>query len=410
MNCLKSAAKCQWNNDKKLNRAYMNNKFAATYDQETKAKLEREYQLKKLLAGKSEEQQKIQAAKKRWKMLRKKKRLIVQMNNLSQKNMNQIIKYQKDDHKKVVDEEGNWYSKLIIPPNNYWNLQWNNLTVLIFLLYMFILPIKVCFEQYMIPEDISNLLIFDIIFIMDRLADLFVASYTVDGKIETRLLEVIKKNYDYKFLLEVIVSIGPLFFDTNHLNSLVYAAFKIPRYARLFEIDSQIQEIMEYYGDSWSLYERKSIEPKFDTFKFFTSTSINLHFLTCMMIVICHHRQDWENSWLGNRGLDKKNQKSDQYINALYFVTTTVSTCGFGDISAMKGDPNESAVVLVLQFVGMLFYSMTIQNVSSIVMGNDDQVTSPMFALFRVEDVENLIVKVERQLPPERKIPGKVIQ
>lgn len=62
----------------------------------------------------------------------------------------------------------------------------------------------------------------------------------------------------------------------------------------------------------------------------------------------------------------------------------------------MKGDPNESAVVLVLQFVGMLFYSMTIQNVSSIVMGNDDQVTSPMFALFRVEDVENLIVKVER--------------
>lgn len=76
----------------------------------------------------------------------------------------------------------------------------------------------------------------------------------------------------------------------------------------------------------------------------------------------------------------------------------------------MKGDPNESAVVLVLQFVGMLFYSMTIQNVSSIVMGNDDQVTSPMFALFRVEDVENLIVKVERQLPPERKIPGKVIQ
>lgn len=57
-------------------------------------------------------------------------------------------------------------------------------------------------------------------------------------------------------------------------------------------------------------------------------------------------------------------------------MTTTVSTCGFGDISASKRDPNESAVILILQFVGMLFYSMTIQNVQSIVMGNGDEVTA----------------------------------
>ena len=114
------------------------------------------------------------------------------------------------------------------------------MTVFVFILYMFVLPIHVCFYRNMIPDDISNLLIFDLIFIFDRLADLFVASYTVDGKVDTRLFEVIKKNYDYKFLLEIIVSIGPLFLDTSHMNSLIYAAFKIPRYARLFEIDSQI--------------------------------------------------------------------------------------------------------------------------------------------------------------------------
>jgi len=51
---------------------------------------------------------------------------------------------------------------------------------------------------------------------------------------------------------------------------------------------------------------------------------------------------------------------SDQYVIALYFVTTTLSTCGFGDISATHGDSVEAAVILFLQFVGMLFYSMTI--------------------------------------------------
>jgi len=44
-----------------------------------------------------------------------------------------------------------------------------------------------------------------------------------------------------------------------------------------------------------------------------------------------------------------------QYIIAIYFVTTTLSTCGFGDISATKRDAVESATILFLQFVGMLF-------------------------------------------------------
>jgi len=35
-----------------------------------------------------------------------------------------------------------------------------------------------------------------------------------------------------------------------------------------------------------------------------------------------------------------------QYIIAIYFVTTTLSTCGFGDISATKRDAVESATIL----------------------------------------------------------------
>ena len=52
-----------------------------------------------------------------------------------------------------------------------------------------------------------------------------------------------------------------------------------------------------------------------------------------------------------------------QYIIALYFVTTTLSTCGFGDISAASGDAIEALVILLFQFVGMLFYSSTIEKV-----------------------------------------------
>ena len=65
---------------------------------------------------------------------------------------------------------------------------------------------------------------------------------------------------------------------------------------------------------------------------------------------------------MGGAGV-KEDDPTDQYIIALYFVTTTLSTCGFGDLSASQGDSYESLFILLLQFIGMLFYSLTIQKV-----------------------------------------------
>jgi hypothetical protein len=60
-------------------------------------------------------------------------------------------------------------------------MQWNNFVVLIFILYMFIFPIYICFEKFMSEDNINSLLIFDILFMIDRSADLFVGSYKLDG-------------------------------------------------------------------------------------------------------------------------------------------------------------------------------------------------------------------------------------
>ena len=59
----------------------------------------------------------------------------------------------------------------------------------------------------------------------------------------------------------------------------------------------------------------------------------------------------------------------------------------------------------------MLFYSMTIQKVQSFMVSED--ITAGEYANFMVEVVENLIVKVGRQLPTvndhENKISGEEI-
>lgn len=103
------------------------------------------------------------------------------------------------------------------------------------------------------------------------------------------------------------------------------------------------------------------MERVLDIAKFTLSTFINLHILTCTQVMLCKGREKigFEDSWMGGRDVDEYAFK-EQYIIAIYFVTTTLSTCGFGDISATRGDPVESSAILLLQFVGMLFYSMTI--------------------------------------------------
>jgi hypothetical protein len=86
--------------------------------------------------------------------------------------------------------------------------------------------------------------------------------------------------------------------EPDGINSLYYSFFKIPRYSRLFEIDAQIKSIITYYKEIMTVFEIKSLKYKLDISKFAIQTAINLHFLTCMQIIMCIHT-DYEKSWMG---------------------------------------------------------------------------------------------------------------
>ena len=99
------------------------------------------------------------------------------------------------------------------------------------------------------------------------------------------------------------------------------------------------------------------------------------------MITICKNRattgETYADSWIANKAAE--DDFVNQYIVATYFVTTTLSTCGYGDINASLPqdedgsynlDPLEAATMFVLQFSGMLFYSLTIEKVQSLMIND----------------------------------------
>lgn len=69
--------------------------------------------------------------------------------------------------------------------------------------------------------------------------------------------------------------------------------------------------------------------------------------MSCTQILVCKSIGEYETSWMGYKGISNDDFK-EQYIVALYFVTTTLSTCGFGDISATRGNLLESLAILLL--------------------------------------------------------------
>lgn len=87
-------------------------------------------------------------------------------------------------------------------------------------------------------QNMKLMLVFDIIFMIDRILDLFVGYYQPNGLMEHRLYAVILNNISLKFFLEIFISFAPIvlknYYDSK---SVFYALFKVVRYVRLFEID-----------------------------------------------------------------------------------------------------------------------------------------------------------------------------
>ena len=148
------------------------------------------------------------------------------------------------------DQSRKKVSKLIISPNNFWNLQWNNFVQCVFFIYIIIYPIYVAQNTDIDETHEQILLIFDITFIVDRILDLLVGYYNSDGSLEPLVSNVIWTNLDSKFFMEIFISFGHLIFFRllDYRNSVIYGILKFLRYGRLFELDSQIENILEYYG------------------------------------------------------------------------------------------------------------------------------------------------------------------
>ena len=125
-----------------------------------------------------EEQVLIKDALRHWALVKKKIKVIRMMGSMGgQKVLEMRERRMNKEIETIPDAEQPCSSKLIIPPNNWWNMQWNNFVTTAFVVYIFIFPIYISYETKLTAEQLNILLIFDLLFMIDRVADLFAGYY-----------------------------------------------------------------------------------------------------------------------------------------------------------------------------------------------------------------------------------------
>lgn len=96
---------------------------------------------------------------------------------------------------------------------------------------------------------------------------------------------------------------------------------------------------------------------------FFSMALLGCHFIACMFIFLARMEEFAPESWTGRLGLDTS-QQAELYVSGLYYILTTLTTVGYGDIVPVT--KSERVFCLVIMLFGVFMYSYTIGSLINI--------------------------------------------
>lgn len=157
--------------------------------------------------------------------------------------------------------------------------------------------------------------------------------------------------------------------DEANINSLlrfakfskVYKIVRLTRLAKVFKLLKKKQTLLS------KLSEKLKISSGLERLTIFTFFfALFIHVAACLFILLTEFESEIEVTWVFKNG---DLQGWDLYYCAVYFVLTTVSTVGFGDI--IPGTLGERIYCIALMFIGVSAFTFVSGALSSIISNYD---------------------------------------
>lgn len=225
------------------------------------------------------------------------------------------------------------------------------------------IPYQIAFQHIVVSRGTAILYIIDFFFIIDIVLNFF-TSYRYQG-VEITDHKKTARHYLKRFFpvdllanfpFELIFLFNQDLLIYNMSPLLVLRIFRLLRIVRLFIILRRWEEL------SWinSGYMR--------IVKFFAVVMLLIHWIACLWFLLAFIDNFPEDSWVALMGIAEADPTS-QYIRALYWSITTMTTVGYGDITASRNI--EFVFTSLAMLVGASLYAYIVGNIASLVSNLD---------------------------------------
>ena len=219
-------------------------------------------------------------------------------------------------------------------------------------------------------------LVIDCIYIFDLFIFFFVGFYEEDilkTGIKSMFIHYLKNWFIINFLTAIPFKTIFTIFDKSckdigflssykYSNQFFYLLICIRLIKVLRLIHNKFFEYCEEKLDKYEIYNNY-----LGFIKGITVFFLTLHVVSCIFIFIGKNDNE---SWI-NKFNFQENNFSELYFLGIYYLITTVTTVGYGDLTCTT--PNEKVFGIIIEIVGIVAYSWILTSISNYVKSKSDQ-------------------------------------
>ena len=292
-----------------------------------------------------------------------------------------------------------WY---IIRQENTLPQLWSFITNTLTVYALFATPLVLIFSQ--LSEYLRSFELFvDVCFTLDIVLNFFkLSANQKESEMKTYRLQYLRG----LFIVDCVACLPGLL--TGEEAGTNY--FKMARFVHFNRFFDQLNILVEKILMSWLGYTRQKVSEYVDFIKLELGVLLLTHIMAIIWIWIgTLDDNSWVDSFVNeqkeifnNDSLTRFDFAMEIYINAFYFILTTITTVGYGDISGST--TAEYLFSMCVEFIGLTFFSFLTGTIS--VMFSGDQSFESLINA-RMEELDLWLLRLEN-CNKEEKIPNKL--